>query len=195
MAELEPNVLLERAAPACVSWKRDDCELEFEPFLGVAKVQLLPGPSEKKLAALLGADLPAPCREVAAGPIWCAWLAPGEWLLTGTHQDFASVVDAAAGICGATGMAINLTHARASFLLTGQAARDALAAHSPLDFSHSAMPVGTATRSLLGDAGVFISRKADRDDAPVFRVIVDQIHADYAARMLAGPNCVTGASS
>src|SRR6185437_4767313 len=81
-------------------------------------------------------------------------------------------------------LAVDLTHGRTAFLLSGANARAALNTHSPLDLRAESFPVGATARTLLGDTGMFIARLPDVPGGPSFQVIVDQTMAPYAARLL-----------
>jgi sarcosine oxidase subunit gamma len=187
MADQPYSAALSRAPAAGRSIAGAAYACRFHPFVGVAKVQLLGPAGEALLRRHFGAELPARCREVEAGGLSCAWLAPRAWLITGREEKVAGLVERLSAELGDEGLVVDLTHARAVYLLTGKGARDALSALCPLDLSDATAPIGFSARSLLGDAGVFLSRKADEGDAPVFVLIVDQTMAAYAARMIAGP--------
>jgi sarcosine oxidase subunit gamma len=89
---------------------------------------------------------------------------------------------------GDLGLGVDLTHARASFLLTGADARDRLASTTPLNVADAAFGEGSVARTPLGETTMFLARLADRDASPRFRIIVDQTMACYAARMLTAPS-------
>ncbi|WP_162256393.1 sarcosine oxidase subunit gamma [Sphingomonas sp. Root710] len=152
--------------------------------LGIAKLQVWPDNPDAWFARALGVVAPTALTEIESAPVSIAWMAPGEWLVIGPETDVERLRQRSADAAGAFGLMVDITHGRTVFELSGSGARNVLAAHSPLDFGDTAMPVGTACRSLLSDAGFFISRRPDRDGEPCFRLIVDQTMADYAARML-----------
>ena len=158
--------------------------LVAEPRLGIAKLQVLGSDPDAWFEQALGIAAPLPLREIEPEPVACAWLAPGEWLVTGSEEDVARVRQRCDSVAGNLGLMIDLTHARAAFELSGAAARGVLAAHCPLDFSEEEMPVGAAKRSTFSDTGLFISRRPDRNGAPCFRLIFDQTMAGYAERLL-----------
>ena len=164
----------------------DSVHLAAEPRLGVAKLMVMVDEPDIWFADTLGIAAPAVSSEIEVAAIAFAWLAPGEWLVTGREEDVAAVCARCRNGVGALGLMIDFTHARASFQLSGSDARSVLAAHSPLDVSHAAMPVGAAARSMFTDTGFFVSRRPDRDDQPTFRLIFDQTMAEYAGRLLSG---------
>lgn len=158
--------------------------LAAEPQLGIAKLQILAADPDGWFETALGISPPPVLGEIQPGPVAIAWLAPGEWLVTGGEADVERVRTRCAEAAGNLGLMVDITHARATFELSGPKASSALAAHCPLDFGDEAMPVGAARRSTFSDTGFFISRRPDRDGQPCFRLIFDQSMAGYAARML-----------
>ncbi|MBR2173834.1 sarcosine oxidase subunit gamma [Sphingopyxis sp.] len=153
--------------------------------IGMAKLHVRVDQPDRWFEEVLGIAPPAPLAEIAVPPLRCAWLAPGEWLITGPWLDVEHVRSHAAEAAGTHGLMVDLTHARAAFELRGATARMVLAAHCPLDLSNREMPVGAARRSLFSETGFFISRQPDRDGEVCFRLIFDQTMAGYAQRMLA----------
>lgn len=168
--------------------------LTAEPFLGIGKIQFLRGTTAAFFDAIFGESAPAPNQALSLGEITVSWLAPDEWLLTGPEGDVLAALERA-DMAGDSGLATDLTDARASFRLSGQGARDRLAAHTPLDISDAAMPAGRVARAPLGDTGMFLATLPYTQGQPTFRIIVDQTMAAYAARMLAGPATTSGAPS
>ena len=163
--------------------------LHPEPELGVIKVQLYRGEGQQKLAAALGAAPPTAGTQIGlARGVDCASIAPGEWLLLGPRNalcDLAALIER--DLQGALALVTDLSDGRVGFSLSGPAARDRLASVCPLDLRAKSFPPGAAARSLLGDTGLFLARLPDGDNGPVFRLVVDQTAAAYAARMIALP--------
>lgn len=153
-------------------------------LIAIAKLQVLAVDPDAWFKGALGIAPPSPLREIEPATVAIAWLAPGEWLVTGPETDVERVRARCAEAAGAAGLMVDLTHARTAFELSGCNARAVLSAHCPLDFSESAMPVGATRRSTFSDTGFFISRRADREGLPRFRLIFDQTMAAYAERML-----------
>lgn len=164
---------LHRTPSPAIGIDRAGVTLAVEHDLALAKVQTLGD-----------AAGPAAGKQEHAGGLTRAWMAPNEWLLIGPQ---AIVATAMAAATGDDALVVDLTHGRTAFLLSGAEARDALAAHCPLDLWPATFPVDAVARTLLGDTSMFIARLADGADGPCFRIIVDQTMAAYAARMLAGP--------
>lgn len=163
--------------------ERADLLLRVEQQIGVAKLRVAPTAANILFQRAAGVAPPSPGHQIEAGPLAFAWLAPGEWLVTGRETEVTDWVVRTAAELGDYALVLDVTHARISFNVSGRSVRAAIAAHCPLDLWPEAFPEGAATRSLLGDAGMFITRLADRDGEPRFRIIVDQTMAPYARRL------------
>lgn len=178
------TILLARAAANALLIEGADVRLAAEPRLGIAKLQILAADPDAWFEMALGLAPPSVLTEIEPGPVAIAWMAPGEWLVTGDEADVERVRRRCAEAAGNLGLMIDITPARTVFELSGVGARAVLAAHCPLDFDEEAMPVGAAKRSTFSDTGFFISRRSDRDGQPRFRLIFDQTMAGYAERLL-----------
>lgn len=178
------TITLARAAVDDAPVEGKGVRLAAEPWLGIAKLQILAADPDAWFEKALGIAPPPVLGEIEPGPVTIAWLAPGEWLVTGAEADVERVRMRCAEAAGNLGLMVDITHARATFELSGVTASSVLATHCPLDFAEEAMPVGAARRSTFSDTGFFISRRPDRDGQPCFRLIFDQTMAGYAARML-----------
>lgn len=186
------EIALARAAANDLLVEGAGVRFAAETRLGIAKLQILAADPDAWFEQALGIVPPSALSEIEPGPVAIAWLAPGEWLVTGDEADVERVRLHCAEAAGNLGLMVDITHARATFELSGSAARSVLAAHCPLDLGDEAMPVGAAKRSMFSDTGFFISRRTDRDGQPRFRLIFDQTMADYAERMLGAT--IAGAS-
>lgn len=173
-----PETLIASAAPAFI--RRAGLEILPEPTLAIHKVQLFVGEPWTRLERAIGATLPQQRRQVRRADVTVAWLAPGEWLVTGFAAERLE-----AALAGQVGLITDLTHASFACLLSGADARTALARHCPLDLSEAAFPIDAVARSLLGEASLFVGRLPDASCDPNFRIIVDQTMATYALRRLA----------
>ncbi|NIJ35638.1 sarcosine oxidase subunit gamma [Sphingopyxis panaciterrae] len=185
MADSNPTALLRRTGPDVADIVRPGLSVRTETGLGIAKLRIFGRAADARFQEIAGIAPPLPCREIGSGDLAFAWLAPGEWLITGAEAAVAAWVERATALGADDLLAIDFSHARTAFLLEGESARAALAAHCPLDLWPDAFPAGAAARSLLGDTGLFIARLADTGDAPRFRIIVDQTMAAYAGRLFA----------
>ncbi|MGH6613355.1 sarcosine oxidase subunit gamma [Sphingomonas sp.] len=183
----EPT-LLDRRAPNSAGIARAGMTFDLDPFYGVVRVQLRG--ADQPLADVLGVALPPPGRGVAdaSQTVGICWTSPGEWTLLGEETAVSELVERLRRECaGVAALITDLGHARAAFRLSGAGARDALAAHCPLDFSDDVFPVTAVANSLLGEASLLLGRRADEAGAPSYRIVVDQTMAGYAARLFAGP--------
>jgi sarcosine oxidase subunit gamma len=180
MADRMPRQALAPAQPPVPDFHRDGCALALDHALAIGKIRLLAA----DFTTVFGAAPPAARRQIDHDGATFAWLAPGEWLVTGPREAVAAALARADGELALT---IDISHGRIAFILSGAEVRTAIAAVSPLDAGERAFPVGGGARTLLGDTGMFIARLPDRADGPQFRIIVDQTMAGYAARMLSEP--------
>jgi sarcosine oxidase subunit gamma len=185
VAELDSTMTLTRSPPDASSLVRPGLGVLAERGLGIGKIQVLGTDPDAVLRRLAGFEPPSPCAQVERQGLHCAWLSPNEWLLTGPEREVADMLMQIDARGADEVLAVDLTHARASFVINGTDARDVLASLCPLDFWSEAFPVHAVARSLLGDAGMFVARLPDLTDVPRFRIIVDQTMAAYAARVLA----------
>lgn len=185
MAESPTPALLRRAAPDTADIDRPDLSFRREPELGIAKLRLYGRTADARFHEVAGIAAPGVRTGIEHRGLTFAWLAPGEWLITGPEAAVATWVADAMAAGADDLLAIDYSHARAAFIVAGTNARAALAAHCPLDLWPDAFPVGAVARSLLGDTGLFIARLVDVEGAPRFRIIIDQTMAPYAGRLFA----------
>ena len=163
-------------------------EIAGEQELGFLKVQTRGEEAKERLAQRLGLDFPPPKRWQEGVLVQCAWLAPGEWLLSGgegTILDLASELTEM--LAEDFALVTDVSHGRASFLLTGMAAADRIASACPLDLREPSFPPGCCARSLFGEATILLARLPDRKMKPAFRLVVDQSMAAYVLRLLQEP--------
>lgn len=179
---------LERRYPAIPEIRQGGPLLRHVPAMTLVKLQVS-GAAATALADALAMALPDPGRWTDLGGAALSWMAPGEYLLSGPEAEAAPfVARVTRALEGHHALVTDLSHARAVFQLAGAGARDALAAHCPLDLSENRFPIGSVTRSLIGDAGVMIGRYTDLDGAPNFTLIVDQTMALYVRRIITQHN-------
>lgn len=161
--------------------------LTVEPRLGVGKVQVHSTTPDADFRRIVGVDAPRPRTESQHQGIVFSWLSPCEWMLTGPETDVDQWISKIKANGGDEVLALDLSHARVSLVVDGPNVREVLAAVCPLDLWPDVFSVGSAARSLIGDAGMFILRLPDHAERPRFRIIVDQTMAAYAVRLLHGP--------
>lgn len=185
MADGEEATALERAPLTIAGAAWTGFGLDVQQGLGVGKLRIFGPDSNRTFKRIVGHEPPKPRTYKEARGLGFAWLAPGEWLITGEERLLSSSVVRLSVEGGNAVLATDVTHGRVAFILSGYDARVALAAHCPLDLSAENFPVGATARSLLGEIVMFIARPPDVSNEPKFQVIVDQTMASYAARRLA----------
>ena len=107
----------------------------------------------------------------------CARLGPDEWLICapeGTAPTFAKLE-------GRHHSLVEVSHAYAALAIEGAATHLVLAAGCPLDLDPTVFTAGSATRTLLGKAGIVLWRL---DAAPAFRVECARSFAPYVQAFL-----------
>ena len=186
--------LVRRGPSGLAGFNEAGAALTLEDRLGIGKVQFLRGTTAAYFSDMFGRPAPADRQSLALDTVEVSWLAPDEWLLTGDEAEVLAMTGRAA-MFGDSCLAINLSHARRAFRLSGAGARNRLAAVTPLDVTDAAMKVGHVARAPLSDTGMFIARLPDSEGQPVFRIVVDQTMAAYAIRMLRGPALSPGVDS
>jgi sarcosine oxidase, subunit gamma len=179
------RMMLDRVRPTPATAAAPGTTLQVERGLGIAKLRVFyRADGDARFRALIGADAPNAHGQIEHGGMAFAWLAPGEWLVTGPETAVADWLRAIDGRAGDEALVVDVSHARTCFVLGGGNARAVLAAHCPLDLWPGRFAVGAVARSLLGDTAMIIARLSDDADGARFRIIVDQTMAAYAARLL-----------
>jgi sarcosine oxidase, subunit gamma len=193
VAELDSTMALNRAESGVSPLIRPGFALRVEQGLGIGKLQVIGADPAAVFRRIVGFGAPATGRQIHERGANFAWMSPNEWLLTGAEDEVRAWLAQLGERGGEETLAIDLSHARASFVVDGANVRDVLASLCPLDLWSERFPVGSVARSLLGDTGMFIARLADLADGPRFRIVVDQTMETYAARLFAGPQPRSGA--
>jgi sarcosine oxidase subunit gamma len=186
------GTVLNRTPIVSKGFNQSGVTLTPELQLCMGKVQFLRDTTAGFGGTIFGRSPPPARHSVLSQDVTISWLAPDEWLLTGPESGVFAMLGRAAE-AGDACLATDLTHARAAFQLSGEKARERLAALTPFDLGEASMPVGGVARAPLGDTGMFLARLADIGGQPAFRIIVDQTMAAYAVRMLSGPATQSGA--
>lgn len=111
-----------------------------------------------RAVAGFGPPLPTAPRQVACEDGRAAlWLGPDEWLLLAPSADAPAI---AAALAKADSL-VEVSDAFVALLLSGPNAARLLSSGCPLDLHPSAFPPGTATRTLLGRAGITLWHRQD----------------------------------
>lgn len=187
MADAPEAIQLHLSTPATLGFVDDRASLTAETMLGIGKLKFVATTADR-LFREVASGPPPPLRSmVAMGAVEIAWLGPAEWLITGPQTAVSELLRRADDIAGDLGQAVDLTHGRASFLLTGTKVRERLATVTSLDVSRKSFSKGSVARAPLGQTTMFLAHLAGLEELDRFRIIVDQTMASYAARMLAVP--------
>lgn len=145
---------------------------------------VLRGDVAVRLAAgtAFGVALPEqPCGSARQDQRAALWLGPDEWLL----MDLSGPSEAAqhaltAALAGLPHSLVDVSHRQTAIAVEGPKAELALNAFVPLDLSHTAFPVGMATRTIFEKAEIVLWRRA----ADAFHVEVWRSFAPYVADLL-----------
>src|SRR3546814_16373527 len=100
-----------------------DVRLAAEARLGIAKLQIRAANPAAWFEQALGIAPPSVLTEIEPGPVAIAWLAPGEWLVTGDEANVDRVRLPGADASGDLGLLVHLTPARPTDDLGGAGAR------------------------------------------------------------------------
>jgi len=95
-------------------------------------------------------------------------LGPDEWLLCGPQGKGNEIANAAeAALRDLTHALVDVSHAHVALSVSGPQAAEAINGGCPLDLTSVAFPPGAATRTLLGNAEIILSRWVDRAEFEV----------------------------
>jgi sarcosine oxidase subunit gamma len=121
------------------------------------------------------------CRFMVKGERTAFWLGPDEWLLQATSESPGSLFSAMrAALAGQSHSLVDVSHASDAFAVSGERSAYVLNHGCPLDLSLEAFPVGMCTRTILGKAGIMLSRRAPA----TFHVDVGRSLAPYVWQWL-----------
>lgn len=146
--------------------------VRYEAFLGLARITTrdLTKSDLSALSKTLGDELPQTPNTVTGKTLKLAWLAPGEWLLIGPADTLAKKLPVLSKkLAKKSALVSDLTHGRASFIVSDEGARNVLASLCPLDLHPRVFPDFSCASTIVAGTGAFI-QKIDEG----FRLIVDQ---------------------
>jgi sarcosine oxidase subunit gamma len=155
-----------------------------KPFISMIDVRLDPaGPAAADVGSYLGVDLPtAPSTWVETDRVQVIWLGPDEWLVT---TSFHTAQELEAGLREAVsgrGAVIDVSGQRTTLWLTGENARDVLAAGCAIDLHPRVFRSGMAAQTLLGLTSVVLL--ALDDTGTSYHIHVRSSFAQYLAKFL-----------
>lgn len=190
-----PTVLEHRRSPAHEMAARladgsgAAVRLREVPFLTQIALRAVPDtPAGAALEAALGASLPRHHGAVTHGPdgVQVLWLAPDEFLAVAQDEAESGVPTAeyadrlAAALGSQRGQAVDVSANRATFELSGPAARSVLDKSVQIDLHPRKFLVGSAAATLLGATPAILWRT----DQETWRVLVRSSFAVHVASWL-----------
>ena len=155
-----------------------------KPFIPMIDLRLDPAdPAAADVGRYLGVDLPTtPSTWVETDRVQVIWLGPDEWLVT---SSFHTAQELEAGLGEAVrgrGAVIDVSGQRTTLELTGENARDVLAAGCAIDLHPRVFRSGAAAQTLLGLTSVVLL--ALDDTGTSYHIHVRSSFAQYLARWL-----------
>jgi sarcosine oxidase, subunit gamma len=155
-----------------------------KPFVSMIDVRLDPaGSAAADVGSYLGVDLPTtPSTWVETDRVQAIWLGPDEWLVT---SSFHTAQELEAGLREAVsgrGAVIDVSGQRTTLWLTGENARDVLAAGCAIDLHPRVFRSGAAAQTLLGLTNVVLL--ALDDTGTSYHIHVRSSFAQYLAKFL-----------
>ncbi|MEI8409826.1 MULTISPECIES: sarcosine oxidase subunit gamma [unclassified Kribbella] len=148
------------------------------PFLGMVSLRVDPSsPAAARVAAVLGAPLPANCGETTGTTLW---LGPDEWLVVTTNDPVALVDQLDAALGEDPGLALDVSANRTVIEITGPRARAVLEKGCPVDLHPRVFGPGRAVATTLARVPVLLWQTGDT----TYRLLPRSSFADYVARWL-----------
>jgi sarcosine oxidase subunit gamma len=109
-------------------------------------------------------------------------LGPDEWLLCGPEMEASAIAaEIEASLRDFTHALVDVSHAYVVLSVSGPKAAETINGGCPLDLSSLAFPQGAATRTLIGNAEIILSRWQDRAG---FEVACGRSFAAYVRELL-----------
>jgi sarcosine oxidase subunit gamma len=155
-----------------------------KPFISMIDLRLDPAdPAAADVGSYLGVDLPTtPSTWVKTDRVHVIWLGPDEWLVT---SSFHTAQELEAGLREAVsgrGAVVDVSGQRTTLWLTGENARDVLAAGCAIDLHPRVFRSGAAAQTLLGLTSVVLL--ALDDTGTSYDIHVRSSFAQYLAKFL-----------
>jgi sarcosine oxidase subunit gamma len=151
-------------------------------YTGMVSLRVDPdSPPAVRVAAVLGAALPAACGDVTgSGSHHALWLGPDEWLVVTTTDAVALADQLAAAVGEDRGLALDVSANRTVLELSGPQARAVLEKGCPVDLHPRAFGPGRAVSTTLARVPVLLWQTDD----DTYRLLPRSSFADYVARWL-----------
>jgi sarcosine oxidase, subunit gamma len=127
-------------------------------FISMVDLRLDPAdPAAADVGSYLGVDLPTtPCTWVESGRMQVIWLGPDEWLVTSPSQTAQELEAGLREAVRGRGAVVDVSAQRTTLWLTGEDARDVLAAGCAIDLHPHVFRSGAAAQTLLGLTSVIL---------------------------------------
>ena len=150
----------------------------------------LPPAAAIEVGQLGGFPLDTPINTcLVAGDRMMARLGPDEWLLLGAEAESDAIERTfTAALDGRFFSLVNIAHSSLAFAVIGVHACDVINGGCPLDLDDTVFPAGSATRTLLGKAGIVLMRpggerfyrvECGRSFAPYVLAYLDDIAREF----------------
>ena len=166
------------AAASATASATGTVSLSEAPFLGMVSLRVDPSSvAAARVAAVLGAPLPASCGET---PGTTLWLGPDEWLVVTTNDPVALVDQLDAALGEDPGLALDVSANRTVIELTGPQARTVLEKGCPVDLHPRSFGPDRAVATTLARVPVLLWQTDDS----TYRLLPRSSFADYVARWL-----------
>ena len=180
LAGLRRSPLAHLTDRMALSSRSDSVALAETAYAGMVSVRVDPASSAAaRVAAVLGAPLPAACGEVtSAGGHHALWLGPDEWLVV-TDSDAVALADQLEAAMGPeSGLVLDVSANRTILQLTGPRARGVLEKGCPVDLHPRAFGSGRAVSTTLARVPVLLWQTGETS----YRLLPRSSFADYVAR-------------
>jgi sarcosine oxidase, subunit gamma len=151
-------------------------------FISMVDLRLYPaGSAAADVGSYLGVDLPTtPCTWVETDRVQVIWLGPDEWLVTSPVQTAQELEAGLREAVRGRGAVVDVSAQRTTLWLTGENARDVLAAGCAIDLHPRVFRSGAAAQ--LGLTSVVLL--ALNDTGTSYHILVRSSFAQYLARFL-----------
>ncbi len=154
-----------------------------EPFTAMIDLRVDPAGAAADAGRHLGVDLPAtPSTWVETDDTRVIWLGPDEWLVTSRSRTPRALEAGLRDAVRGQGAVVDVSAQRITLGLTGEHARDVLAAGCAIDLHPTVFRRGAAAQTLLGLTGVILLALDDTGNS--YQILVRSSFANHLAGWL-----------
>jgi sarcosine oxidase, subunit gamma len=159
-------------------------QVKPKSFISMVGLRLDPADSAAgDVGSYLGVDLPTmPSTWVESDRVRVIWLGPDEWLITSPFQQAQELEAGLRDAVRGRGAVVDVSAQRTTLWLTGENARDVLAAGCAIDLHPRVFRSGATVETLLGLTSVVLL--ALNDSGTSYEILVRSSFAQYLARFL-----------